>query len=220
MQVQTGYLNKVDGSSHYENKSVKVICSVTGPIEPKARQELPTQLALEVTVRPAIGVPTTREITLQDKIRGVISPIICRYKYPRQLCQITLQILESGEEETLFNVKELIGCINSTVFALIDAAIAINSIAVGVSMAVMGDGTFIVDPSNEQLKKSVSTHALVFQLVDGSKVVENVLLLDSFGNFDESTLFEVLEYGEKHALSLAKDFRKTIETKIKKDLFM
>lgn len=51
-QAEVGVLDHVDGSSQFVSQDTKVVCSVTGPIEPKARQELPTQLALEITYVP------------------------------------------------------------------------------------------------------------------------------------------------------------------------
>lgn len=212
MNVQTGYLQNVDGSCLYETKYTKVISSVTGPIEPKARQELPTQLAIELNIRPAAGVPTTREVNIQDKVRAVITPILVAYKYPRRLCQITLQLLQAGETETYFHLLELISCINSSVFALIDSGIALNSIALGVPVVVTQDDSIIMEPSNDDLKIAKSIHAVVFQVIENKP--SNVLLMDSLGDFDESTIFKVLESAEGKTIELNKSFREIIKNKI------
>lgn len=220
MNVELGYLSQVDGSVRYQNKNSTVICGITGPIEPKARQELPTELALEINIRPTAGVPTTREVQLQDKVNAVLTPVITRYLYPRKLCQISLQILESGENESLFNVIELTSCINSTTLALIDAAIALNSLAIAISIAAQDDGSLIIDPNNEQLESATSIHVLALELVNGSSTVKNVLLLDSHGDFDEKLLFKILEEGEKHILNQGKEFRRIIQQKVEKDLLI
>lgn len=218
LEIETGYLSQVDGSTHYKTSSTTVLCSITGPIEPKSRQELPTKLAFELIVRPAMGVPTTRKVAIQDKLNSVLKQIVVGYLYPRQLCQITFQILEAGENVELFDVKEIISCVNAATLAFIDAAIALQSMAVGVVIAVTYGDELIIDPSNEIMQNSKSVHGLVLELVDGSQVVKNVLLLDSNGDFDESTLFKVLQVGEENILKLSKQFRKLVETKIQKSL--
>ncbi|EDO15664.1 hypothetical protein Kpol_473p23 [Vanderwaltozyma polyspora DSM 70294] len=211
-----GLLTEVDGSSQVECEDTKVICAVTGPIEPKARQELPTQLALEIIVRPAKGVPSTREKLMEDRLRSVITPIVSLYQYPRKLCQITCQILESGESEYEFSQKELSCCINATLLALIDSGLALNSIASSVSMAILkGSDDVIINPTNSQLLQSQSVHVLALQLIEGSRKVKNVLFLDSSGDFTEQQLFNVLEIGEKSCLELGLTLRSIIESKVK-----
>lgn len=218
LTIETGYLSQVDGSTHYKTSTTTVLCSVTGPIEPKPRQELPTKLALELIVRPAVGVPTTREILIQDKLNAILNQIIVGYMYPRQLCQITFQVLEAGERMEYFHIKELIACVNAATLALTDSAIALQSMAVGVVIAITDDNSYIVDPSNEIMQNSRSIHGLVLEFIEGSNVVKNVLLLDSNGDFNDATLFKVLELGEENILKLAKYFRKIIENKVRQSL--
>ncbi|CAI4499459.1 CRB_1a_G0020910.mRNA.1.CDS.1 [Saccharomyces cerevisiae] len=215
VQAEIGILDHVDGSSEFVSQDTKVICSVTGPIEPKARQELPTQLALEIIVRPAKGVATTREKVLEDKLRAVLTPLITRYCYPRQLCQITCQILESGEDEAEFSLRELSCCINAAFLALVDAGIALNSMCASIPIAIIKDTSdIIVDPTAEQLKISLSVHTLALEFVNGGKVVKNVLLLDSNGDFNEDQLFSLLELGEQKCQELVTNIRRIIQDNI------
>lgn len=215
VQAEIGILDHVDGSSEFVSQDTKVICSVTGPIEPKARQELPTQLALEIIVRPAKGVATTREKVLEDKLRAVLTPLITRHCYPRQLCQITCQILESGEDEAEFSLRELSCCINAAFLALVDAGIALNSMCASIPIAIIKDTSdIIVDPTAEQLKISLSVHTLALEFVNGGKVVKNVLLLDSNGDFNEDQLFSLLELGEQKCQELVTNIRRIIQENI------
>ncbi|CAI4062376.1 exosome non-catalytic core subunit RRP46 SKDI_07G3440 [Saccharomyces kudriavzevii IFO 1802] len=212
VRAEIGMLDNVDGSSQFVSQDTKIICSVTGPIEAKARQELPTQLALEIIVRPAKGVATTREKLLEDKLRAVLTPLIARYCYPRQLCQITCQILESGEDEPEFSLRELSCCINAAFLGLVDAGIAMNSMCASIPIAIMKDSNEIIaNPTAEQLKTSVSVHSLALEFVDGGNVIKNVLLLDSNGDFNEDQLFNVLELGEQKCQELVQDLRKIIQ---------
>lgn len=214
VQAEIGILDHVDGSSEFVSQDTKVICSVTGPIEPKARQELPTQLALEIIVRPAKGWPQQEKV-LEDKLRAVLTPLITRHCYPRQLCQITCQILESGEDEAEFSLRELSCCINAAFLALVDAGIALNSMCASIPIAIIKDTSdIIVDPTAEQLKISLSVHTLALEFVNGGKVVKNVLLLDSNGDFNEDQLFSLLELGEQKCQELVTNIRRIIQDNI------
>ncbi|CAR24279.1 Rrp46p [Lachancea thermotolerans] len=218
ISAQTGVLDQVDGSCKLQCGETTVICSVTGPIEPKARQELPSQLALEVVVRPCKGVPNTREKLLEDQIRGVVTPVLAKYLYPRQLCQICFQILESGEPEDEYNVKELNSCINAAYLALIDSGVALQSSFSSVCVSVLGSNNeILVNPTQEQLIKSDSTHILALEVGSGGKKIQNVLLIESNGDFTEEIMFNVLSRAEKACVEVALELRKAVEDKIKRD---
>lgn len=231
MNIQTGYLSQVDGSCRlqHNNNNTAVICSVSGPLEPKARQELPTTLAIELIIRPATGIPTTREINLQNLLNHIAKQIIIGTLYPRQLCQITCQILESGESIN-YNNWEIISCINALSCALIDSGLAMNSLALGVVVAVLKsddnndnntkEDIIELDPSMTMLQSAISTHSIAFKLiyVDGKYQVDNILLVDSHGTFTQDTLFQILSLAEKHTLTLAMEVRSKLTEKIQNDL--
>ncbi|CCH61709.1 hypothetical protein TBLA_0F01670 [Henningerozyma blattae CBS 6284] len=220
LEAKIGILSHVDGSSQLTSQSTNVICGVTGPIEPKPRQELPNELALEIIVRPATGVSNTREKLLEDRLRGVLTPIINRNLYPRQLCQITCQILDSGESDEYFSQKELACCINSSFLALIDAGIALNSTVASIVLAIMNDAeeTIVTNPTNEQLLESKSVHILALEIVNESKLIKNVLLLDSLGDFTETQLFKILEIGEKSCVDISISLRKIIQDRVEQSI--
>ncbi|AQZ16251.1 RRP46 (YGR095C) [Zygosaccharomyces parabailii] len=217
ISASTGVLYHVDGSSQFESNNTKVVCSVTGPIEPKARQELPTQLALEIIVRPARGVPNTREKLMEDRLRAVLTPLIARYMYPRKLCQITFQIMEAGESELEFTQRELSACINSATLALIDAGIGLYGMACSVPLAVI-EGAIIVDPTDSQLQASQSVHTLALEITEGGKKSHNILLLDSTGDFTDTELFDGLQKGEQECLELVQELRKVVADRITSDI--
>ncbi|GAV48231.1 hypothetical protein ZYGR_0I05280 [Zygosaccharomyces rouxii] len=215
--ASTGILNHVDGSSEFESHSTKVVCSVTGPIEPKARQELPTQLALEIIVRPAKGVPNTREKLIEDKLRGVLTPLIARYLYPRRLCQITFQVMEGGEPELEFSQRELSCCINAAVLALVDSGIGLLAMASSVPLAII-KGQLVVDPNAQQLQESQSVHTLALEITESGKNVQNILLLDSTGAFTQNELFQILSQGEERCLTLVQELRKVLGDRINSEI--
>lgn len=222
--VELGLLSEVDGSAKLLMNSTNVLCAVTGPVEPKARQELPTEMALEVIVRPAKGVPTPREKYLEDKIRAIFTPLITRHKYPRQLCQITCQIMEAGENEQLHNQKELSACVNSALLALVNAGVALNDLAAAVTIAVIDDQSqenkaqYIIGPSDEELEKSSSVHTIAMEVGDNGKKVKRVLLIESNGIFNDKVIFDILELGESACLNLCSNWRGVLTKHIQKEL--
>jgi exosome complex component RRP46 len=50
------HLNRADGSATYTHNGYAIIGAVNGPIEVLRRDELPEEAAIEVNVRPAMGV--------------------------------------------------------------------------------------------------------------------------------------------------------------------
>lgn len=57
--IKTSLLKQVDGSASWKQGGTTVIASVTGPIEAKSRDEVPTAATLDLVVRPAIGLSST-----------------------------------------------------------------------------------------------------------------------------------------------------------------
>ncbi|AET37492.1 exosome non-catalytic core subunit RRP46 Ecym_1249 [Eremothecium cymbalariae DBVPG len=204
-------LEHVDGSSQYWTPTTSLICSVSGPIEPKARQEIPQHLAIEIIFRPASGPSTTREKLLEERIRAAVTPMVETFLHPRQLCQITFQALKSVGQ---YSHMELNSAINAAFLALIDAGIPLKSVFTSVTVSVDEDGRKFVNPDVNRLQTAKSVSTVAFKISTGNNTL---LLLHSDGSFDESTLFGVLELAEQECVRLSKEFRKLIAEKLGKD---
>lgn len=214
LEAETTILNRVDGSASVAAGETKVITSVSGPIEPKARQELPTTVALEVIVRAGVGISNTREKLIEDKVRAILSQVIIGHLYPRQLVQITAQILEAGEDVE-YTSKELSAIINSSYLALIDANIGLNASYASEHFAITENGEIIVSPSKSQLRSSKSSHIVVYAIKNGKS--SNLLFSDSIGSFTEEQVYKVLELASKKIETIHQTFRKTIQSKVERD---
>lgn len=214
MESQTTVLSRVDGSATLAHGETRTIVSVAGPIEPKARQELPTTAALEVIVRADIGVSDTREKLLEDKLRCVLSQAILGVLYPRQLIQVVAQVLESGEEES-YTCKEVASIINASYLALIDANVALSSSFAAESFAISRDGEIIANPTTLDLRLSVSSHVVCYAIKDAK--ASDLLFSDSIGSFTESQLISVLAEAANAVQTHHQHFRQTIKTKIAND---
>lgn len=211
---ETSILSKVDGSAIFQIDGTKVIVSVSGPIEAKARQELPTTAVLEVIVRADIGISDTRERLIEDKIKSALYPVIIGSLYPRQMIQITAQILNAGETED-YTVNEVSAIINAAYLALIDANVALESSFASASFAITHDGNIITSPTEEQLSISKSSHIVSYELKTGNAT--QILLSDSIGTFTEEQILQVLDIAALETEKIHQSFRKTIQSKIEKD---
>lgn len=224
MKVATSVLGRVDGSSVSSLDNFKIISSVTGPIEPKPRQEMPTMASLEIIVRPAIGVSGTREKLLEDKLRSVLQSVIIRHKYPRQLIQITVQFLiteQSTEQsntarkdyDSVFTATDLAEALNSCYYALVDANVALYRSFAALSMSLPG---YKVNPLLRDLKASKSHYVVCFDIAD--QIAEKLLLLDAEGSFTEEEVYIVIDKAKEECQRIHRETqRKALTEKIERD---
>lgn len=217
--IRTGVLDNSDGSCEYATNGNKVITSVTGPIEAKARQELPQTVSLEVVVRPATGLSNTREKLLEEKIRNLLQNIIVGFKYPRQTIQVIVQFLISdGQQEHLeFTALELNMAVNSVFYALVDAGVAMYKSFVSTVVAVPTEkgSPLVFDPTMKQILASKSHHVVAFALeLEDCKLV----LLESNGLFEMQELENILDAARIQCLAVHEDVqRKLVEAKLQRD---
>ncbi|KAK7203126.1 ribosomal protein S5 domain 2-type protein, partial [Myxozyma melibiosi] len=122
----TSFLFRADGSASWKVGSAHLLASVSGPMEVSKRDEEPTTAALEVVLRPDVGLSSPREQYLQDRIRKALTPVIILDLNPRTLIQLVIQIVESGDLQT-HNRIALAAAINAAYLALLDAGIPMRS---------------------------------------------------------------------------------------------
>ncbi|KAG9545886.1 hypothetical protein KCU77_g22047, partial [Aureobasidium melanogenum] len=82
-------LHRADGSARYSAAGYTVVAAVNGPIEVTRRDELPQHAALEVNVRPAVGVGSPKERHLESLIHSTLRDIVLTHMHPRTLIQLT-----------------------------------------------------------------------------------------------------------------------------------
>ncbi|KAG7195794.1 exosome non-catalytic core subunit rrp46 [Scheffersomyces spartinae] len=216
LEVHAGVLGNSDGSCLYVVNGNKVITSVVGPIEAKARQELPQTVSLEVVVRPVTGLSNSREKLLEEKIRNLLQNIIIGFKYPRQTIQVVVQFLiADGRPE--YTALELNMAINSAFYALVDAGVAMYKSFVSTVVAVPPEqgSSLIFDPSMEQIVASKSHHVVTYSVEhDECKII----LLESNGLFEMKELKNILDAAKIQCLTVHEDVqRDVIESKLQQD---
>lgn len=189
ISAQQNILNQVDGSATFQFSTTKVISSVTGPIEvSRPRNEIPTKAFLSITVKPATGLPSTREAYLETKLQKIITPMIHMEQYPCSELQIVVQILESGEREQ-FTCMELACAVNSLYLSLLSAGISLKASFLS-SFSCFTNKELIVRPAKVDLDESTSHNVSVFSIVDGK--CDELIYSDSLGKTTEEELFMAL----------------------------
>ncbi|KAJ8103857.1 ribosomal protein S5 domain 2-type protein [Lipomyces tetrasporus] len=202
----TAFLYRVDGSASWTVGTAHIIVSVSGPMEVNKRDELPDIATLEIVVRPDVGVASTREQFLQDRIRRVVGPVIALELHPRTLIQIVVQIVQSGDTKTL-NTIALSASINATYMALLDAGVPVRSTVSATSIVCYGTSSIqgglttgvLIDPTRPELEKIekdiTSVHTIAYELKGGQ--IERLLLSESVGTFTEDEVFECYDTAAK-----------------------
>lgn len=112
-------LHRADGSATYTKNGYSVIAAVNGPIEMQRRDEIPEEAAVDVAVRPAVGVGGKcqlivsskklyakshlglREKRLESIIQNTLRHVILVSAHPRSLIQFTLQIVTIPEDDSV-----------------------------------------------------------------------------------------------------------------------
>jgi exosome complex component RRP46 len=64
-------LHRADGSAQYLAAGYTVVAAVNGPLEVGRRDELPQHAALEVTVRPSVGVGSKTPLSVTSAITSL-----------------------------------------------------------------------------------------------------------------------------------------------------
>ncbi|KAF8879718.1 exosome component Rrp46 [Infundibulicybe gibba] len=114
------------------------LASVTGPIEARIASEHPSQLTLELTVRPLSHVSATAQKTLASKIRCALLPALILPAHPRTLVQVVVQELVStrGSSGCAGDDVMLSAMINATMLSLLDAgSIPLRGVVCAVPLA-------------------------------------------------------------------------------------
>ncbi|KAF2137493.1 uncharacterized protein K452DRAFT_301889 [Aplosporella prunicola CBS 121167] len=187
IQASLSDLHRADGSATYTQDGYSVLGAVNGPIEVQRRDELPEEAAIEVNVRPAIGVGSPKERHLETIIHSTLRHIVLVRNFPRTLIQLTLQVLSmpegdpGAERSASSSISLLPALLNSSVLTLLSANIPLRSTFTAVLLCVSPDASIIASPNPKQLAAASSTHVFAFS---GAR---DLLLAESEGACDMDT---------------------------------
>ncbi|KAI9730834.1 MAG: exosome non-catalytic core subunit rrp46 [Cirrosporium novae-zelandiae] len=183
------HLHRADGSATYSANGYTVIAAVNGPIEVQRRDELPEEAAIDVVVRPAAGVGSTRERHLESLIHNTLRSVVLVQNYPRTLIQVTLQITSTPVDDSVIGRGPqgstglpLLACLlQTTMLALLSASLAMCTTFTSTLLALTPSGQITENPDAQALKKASSIHVYAFT----SK--RELLVAQSEGRFEWDT---------------------------------
>lgn len=162
-----------------------ITCGVNFPLEvPRRSDEIPDALLIEVNIRPARGVGQVRERHLEELVKRTLGTIIFKEDWPRQVCQVGLQVMTGGQEveveEGGQNVRYLgylPGCVNAAVMGCLDAAVPMKTVLGAVMIGVTKSGDILGQP--DAWERSICESLHVFGFTANGKLV----LAESEGRF-------------------------------------
>jgi exosome complex component RRP46 len=111
-------LNRADGSAIYTSPNgYTILAAVNGPVEVQRRDELPEEAHIEVNVRPHDGVGQVKERHLEVLITNTLRDVVFIQMFPRQMVQLTLQILRAPvDDNTIGRPNPQAESVSSTIF--------------------------------------------------------------------------------------------------------
>ncbi|CAO3642141.1 unnamed protein product [Mucor fragilis] len=202
-------LNRADGSSKFEFGSTSVICSVSGPMDVQIRDEKLDEATVEVVVRPAKGVATTREKLMESILRTAFEPVILGGMLPRTLVQIVIQITKDDG-------AILAASVNAITLALLDAGIPMAHMAAAITTMIdRKTNELVLDPTAVELENAKSVHTFAF---DNASTKPKVLLSDSEGLFSQDEYFSCHDLCFEAVEKVQGFLRVAVESKKEKEL--
>merc|ERR1719329_6008 len=115
--VELRPLLRSDGSARFSLGHSSVLAAVYGPREPKTRgREVFDRAALEVVVRPRVGIPGAEEKRLEGHLLRQLEHVVMCTEYPRTQISVVVQVASSDG-----SVGAVAG--NAAFLALLDAGV-------------------------------------------------------------------------------------------------
>ena len=217
------------------------LVSVSGPIEVRPAAELPSQAALEVSIRPLAGLPGTDSKALSSILKSILSSFLLLSQHPRTLVQVVCQALSgnetgsgSGSAGRGWNASLIASLVNASTAALLSASsVPMNGVVCAVAIGRVANpkasqSTLILDPSEAELPPLAGGGCFAF-LISSTLTSQNKNPSDSdvppvsliWTNytavgplFDESELAEAQRLAEVGATEVWRKLKESIRHKI------
>ncbi|NWS50479.1 EXOS5 protein, partial [Probosciger aterrimus] len=90
---ELGPLSRPDGSAAFLQGDTSVLAALYGPAEAKGNRELPERAALEVLLRPKVGLPGVVERSREQLLRQTCEAVLLGRLHPRSSISLVLQVL-------------------------------------------------------------------------------------------------------------------------------
>jgi len=195
--------SRVDGGATFlirqRDTTIKAVVSVSGPLEVRQNQELPSISTLEITIRPKNGVPGTFEKELSGRMHRFLEQILFLSTIPRTLVQIVLH----GQGNTDNQRHRLVASyLNATSAALLrTGSVPMRGVFFAVVISRKRGGDIIVNYERDDCE-DLGTLGFLFER-------ENVELVwvDWHGMLSQATLSDVIVAARVAARQMYDSFR-------------
>jgi len=196
------------GLAGQRNTAIKVVASVSGPLEVRQNQELASMCTLEISIRPQNGVPGTFEKELGSRMHRLLQQTLFLNTLPRTLVQIVLQAQGNAETQR----HRLVACyLNAISAALLSAgSTAMRGVFCAVLISRQSGGDLVVNCDSEDHSEDhdeVGTLGFLFsnECKDGELVWS-----DWDGQLNRANITDVIVAGRAGAREVYESFRNQI----------
>ncbi|NXD45784.1 EXOS5 protein, partial [Copsychus sechellarum] len=181
-----------------------VMAGLYGPAEAKVSKELPDRAALEVLLRPKVGLPGVLERSREQLLRQTCEAVVLGVLHPRTAISLVLQVLSDAG-------SLLSCCLNAACMALLDAGLPLATLFCGVTCALQPDGTILLDPSSRQEQEARAI--LTFAIASSER---KVLMATTKGSCSVEEMQQCLAAAQRAADTIFQFYRDSVRRRYSK----
>lgn len=203
---------------------VRVLASVSGPIEVRLVAENSTKATFEVFVRPLASIPGTDAKALGVTVKSLLTPSLLLTRHPRTLIQLVIQPLSPplvGSPKVMPSLHPGIAAasINASSLALMNASVTMKGVVCAAAVARTSSEELILNPSTDQLASSTASGCFAFIFTAAESPDDQLHVSEVWSNWQSSLGFDVTEMfgarelaqqGARHIWGLMKESVKSV----------
>ncbi|NXS07850.1 EXOS5 protein, partial [Neodrepanis coruscans] len=182
-----------------------VLAGLYGPAEAKLSKELPDRAALEVLLRPKVGLPGVLERSREQQLRQTCEAVVLGVLHPRTAVTLVLQVLSDAG-------SLLSCCLNAACMGLLDAGLPLSALFCGVTCTLDADGSILLDPTTRQEQEARAV--LSFAIRSGDR---KVLMATTKGSCSVEEMQQCLAAAQRAADTIFQFYRDSLCRRYSKD---
>ncbi|XP_064296155.1 exosome complex component RRP46 isoform X2 [Phalacrocorax carbo] len=194
---EQGLLSRPDGSAAFLQGDTSVLAGLYGPAEVKGSKELPDRAALEVLLRPKVGLPGVVERSREQLLRQTCEAVVLGALHPRTAITLVLQLLSC--------------CLNAACMGLLDAGLPLSSLFCGVTCALDANGAIVLDPTTRQEQEA---RAVLTFAIDSAE--RKVLMATTKGSCSVEEMQQCLAAAQRAADTIFQFYRDSVRRRYSK----
>ena len=209
LAAEPGALSRADGSSRFSHDGTEVLVAVYGPCEAKRSRERIDGSAIEVIVRPRMGIPGPIDRELEQLVSQSLQHLVLVAMHPRTAVSVVVQVL--ADDGALVSTALHGACV-----ALMHAGVPLRGMLAGCAIAILPDGAMLLDPSaaEEAEAQAVVTLAYLLRQRPDCGTKRQLLLSHMVGGVAPAQ-FDVCEKAaQEAAASVALFIRQSLERSV------